>query len=100
MLLFASCIMPFTTSRSSKMCKIAEQQLLRIGNKRVGLSLLLDMEYKSSVRSIINRKRRRGRLGTKGTKHELTEAGKYILREQWQVRGSGEMKDEQLKQLT
>ena len=99
MLLFASCMMPCTTSSISK-CAKSLQQLLMIGNKRVGLSLLLDVEYKSSVRSIFNRKWRRGRLGAKGTKHELTEAGKYILREQWQVRGSGEMKDEQLKQLT
>ena len=59
-----------------------------------------DMEYKSSVRSVINRKRRRGGWGTKATKHKLTEAEKYILREQWRVSGSDEMKDEQLKQLT
>ena len=58
------------------------------------------MEYKSFVRSIINRKRRRGGWGMKATKHKLTEAVKYILREQWRESGSDEMNDEQLKQLT
>ena len=52
-----------------------------------------DIVHKSSVRSVINRKRRRSGWGTKATKDKLTEAEKYILREPWRASGSGEMID-------